>query len=111
MSQVEEGRSLQMLEHYLAPLAPYLARKDLTEVTINRPGEIWTEGANGWEKHAAPDVGYKSCLHLATLIASANDKKITKDGDKSMSWSPNEIRTRPPVLLSSLFSTGFRIGS
>ena len=79
MSQVEEGRSLQMLEHYLAPLSPYLARQDLTEVTINRPGEIWTEGARGWEKHVAPDVSYKSCLHLATLIASANDKKITKD--------------------------------
>ena len=79
MSQVEEGRSLQMLEHYLAPLSPYLARQDLTEVTINRPGEIWPEGARGWEKHVAPDVSYKSCLHLATLIASANDKKITKD--------------------------------
>lgn len=72
-------RSTVMLETYLKPLAPFLARDDLTEVTINRPGEIWTESGEGWKRHDAPDVTYRSCLHLATLIATANSKKITKD--------------------------------
>lgn len=46
-------------------------------------------------------------LTLGSLVV----RKIVKEGDKSMSWSPSEIKTRPPVLRSSLFSTGFKMGS
>ena len=27
---------------------------DYTEVVVNRPHEIWTEGSDGWVKHDAP---------------------------------------------------------
>ena len=29
------------LSAYLAPLAPWLSRPDVTDVLINRPGEVW----------------------------------------------------------------------
>ena len=44
-------------------------------------------------------------------FGSLVERKIVKDGDKSISWSPRVIRTRPPVRRSSLFSTGFKMGS
>lgn len=44
-------------------------------------------------------------------VGSRVDKKIVKDGERSMSWSPNVISTLPPVLRSSRLRTGLRIGS
>ena len=35
-------------------------------------------------------------------MGSRVDRKMVKVGDKSMSWSPRVINTRPPVLRSSL---------
>ena len=31
------------LDAYLAPLATWLSRPDVTDVLINRPGEVWIE--------------------------------------------------------------------
>ena len=52
---------------------------------------------------------YSSIFFLT--VGSLVDRKIVNDGDKSISWSPMVIRTRPPVRRSSRFNTGFRIGS
>ncbi|MDE1466118.1 P-type DNA transfer ATPase VirB11 [Aurantiacibacter sp. D1-12] len=35
------------LDSFLAPLAPWLGRKDVTDIWINRPGEIWFEVLGG----------------------------------------------------------------
>lgn len=51
-----------------------------------------------------------SAVYFLT-VGSLVDRKIVNDGDKSISWSPIVIRTRPPVRRSSRFSTGFKIGS
>ena len=48
---------------------------------------------------------------LRLTVGSLVERKIVNDGDKSISWSPMVIRTRPPVRRNSRFNTGFRIGS
>ena len=35
------------LSAYLAPLSPWLSRPDVTDVLINRPGEVWVETTGG----------------------------------------------------------------
>ncbi len=35
------------LESFLAPLAPWLTRDDITDIYINRPGEVWIERLGG----------------------------------------------------------------
>ena len=35
------------LQSFLAPLVPYLARADVTDLFINRPREIWLESLGG----------------------------------------------------------------
>ena len=42
-----------VLERYLEPLAPYLSDQSLTEIVVNRPGEIFVEGPGGWARHEA----------------------------------------------------------
>jgi len=46
-----------------------------------------------------------------STVGSRVDKNMTNFGDKSISWSPSVIKTRPPVRRSSRFNTGFKIGS
>ena len=41
------------LDSFLAPLAPWLGRDDITDIWINRPGEIWFEALGGGISRAA----------------------------------------------------------
>lgn len=66
-----------MLYQYLSPLRKYLTRPDVTEIAINRPGEVWTEGIDGWCAFCEPDVTFESCMQLARLIANFNGLSIT----------------------------------
>ena len=65
-----------MLYQYLAPLRQFLVRGDVTEVCVNRPGEVWTEGAAGWVRHVEPELTFEVCLQLARLVANFNQKSI-----------------------------------
>lgn len=71
--------SPDMLITYLAPLRAYLGREDVNEVAVNRPGEVWTEGAKGWEVFPAEELTFESCKQLADLIANFNGKAITAE--------------------------------
>ena len=47
------------LDAYLAPLRPWLERETVTEIIVNRPGELWIEDAEqpGMQRIAAvPDM-------------------------------------------------------
>lgn len=66
-SERDGGRLV--LERYLEPLAPYLADKSLTEIVVNRPGEIFVEGPDGWTRHEAPALTHAYLSHLATAAA------------------------------------------
>ena len=45
-----------VLQHYLKPLQACLEPAGVTEVVVNRPGELGIEHAGGWELRAAPDI-------------------------------------------------------
>ena len=45
------------LRSFLAPLTGMLARPDVTDIYVNRPGEIWVETTGGGiERHEAPGL-------------------------------------------------------
>jgi type IV secretion system protein VirB11 len=69
----------EMLYEYLTPLRPFLIRPDVDEVCVNRPGEVWTEGRNGWEWHEVPQLTFQYCLQLGRLIAGFNKKAINEE--------------------------------
>ena len=58
-----------VLQRYLAPLRPYLDDEGLTEVVVNRPGEVFTEGPDGWTRCEAPSL---TAAHLVSLAVAAS---------------------------------------
>lgn len=69
----------EMLYEYLTPLRPYLQMENISEVCVNRPGELWTENNLGWRKFDIPELTFAHCQQLAQLIASFNKKSINRD--------------------------------
>jgi type IV secretion system protein VirB11 len=95
-----DAQSSEMLEEYLIPIQPYIDDETLTEVCVNRPREIWTEGRSGWKRHEVPELSFSHCRQLATLIASYNGKSISADKPVLSSALPNGERVQviiPPA--------------
>lgn len=67
------------LDTFLAPLAPYLSRSDVTDVWCNRPGELWVEtlGA-GIEHHSAPQLTRQVLTRLARQIAARSAQGVNR---------------------------------
>lgn len=89
-----------VLAEAIEPLHPYLENSDITEVAINHPGEVWTEGRNGWEKHEAPAFTHKKCYELAKMIATRNNKKIDESNPVLSATLPTGERVQiiaPPA--------------
>lgn len=60
-------------------IQPFLDDKNLTEIVINRPNEIWTESSEGWVKHDMPDLSFSSLKKLANVFAVYNRQEINQD--------------------------------
>lgn len=67
------------LRSYLAPFAPMLDRADVTDVYVNRPGEVWTESLSGAiERHDAPALDEATLMRLARQIAALSSQGISR---------------------------------
>lgn len=67
------------LDIYLAPIAGLLARGDVTDVMINRPGEAWIETIGGaMECIACPELDETRLWHLARQIAAHGHQGISR---------------------------------
>lgn len=68
------------LQTYLAPLAPWLDRVDVTEILVNRPGEIWIEanGAPGMARVEVPELSDLALQRLAAQVARANHQGLSR---------------------------------
>ncbi|WP_245656611.1 P-type DNA transfer ATPase VirB11 [Novosphingobium naphthalenivorans] len=68
------------LGSYLEPLAPFLTRTDVTDIYVNRPGEVWIEAIGGVpERIEAPNLTARSLARLARQIAAMNAQGISRE--------------------------------
>lgn len=64
----------------LAPLAPYLGRTDVTDIYINRPGEIWLETQGGRiDRIEIPELVHDVLLRLARQVAAVTGQGINRE--------------------------------
>ena len=68
------------LRSYLAPLTGMLARPDVTDIYVNRPGELWVETIGGAiERHEAPKLDEATLARLARQIAAVSHQGISRE--------------------------------
>ena len=99
-----------MLDTFLRSISAHLAG-NVTEVAINKPGEIWTEGPSGWTYHAAPEMTYEICMHICQLIATYNEKDISIERPILSAALPDGERVQviiPPACLANSVSMTIR---
>lgn len=88
------------LDAFLAPLAAHLSRADVTDLYVNRPGEVWLETAAGTERHDVPSLDDAALWRLARQIAAASDQGISREHPLLAATMPDGARVQfcaPPA--------------
>jgi type IV secretion system protein VirB11 len=97
------------LRSYLAPLTGMLARADVTDIYVNRPGELWAETIGGAiERHDAPALDEATLARLARQIAALTHQGISREHPLLSATLPDGARvqvvappaTRGPLVLA-----------
>ena len=107
----DAGARRAVLERYLAPLAPYLADATFTEVVVNRPGEVFVEGPQGWSRHDLPILTFSHLMHLATAAAAFTRQDIGPEHPIVSTALPGEERCQivvPPAVPDGTVSLTIR---
>lgn len=94
------------LDSYLSVLAPWLTREDVTDVLVNRPGEVWVETGGGeMERLSAPQVTETVLTRLARQIAGATHQGVSREQPLLSATLPNGARVQiisPPATREGL---------
>ena len=91
---------LLFLDAFLAPLEDALRRPDVTDLYINRPGELWLETHAGIERHDNPRLDDVALWRLARQIAAASDQGISREHPLLAATLPSGARVQicaPPA--------------
>ncbi len=71
--------SIVALETYLAPLKSFFAQEGVSEISINRPGEVWVEIHGDMHRHAVPEFDFEHLKSLARLVAQSTDQHVGEE--------------------------------
>lgn len=73
------GQDASILRHYLEPLQRGLEPEDVTELVVNRPGEMAIERTGGWEWREAPELTEVWLATLAKAAAAFTQQDVTEE--------------------------------
>jgi type IV secretion system protein VirB11 len=94
------------LHNYLAPLAGHLERPDVTDIYINRPGELWLETMSGGiERCDAPELTARALDRLARQIAAFSHQGVSREHPILSATLPDGARIQivvPPATRGSV---------
>ena len=100
-----------VLDHYLAPLRPFLEPADVTEVVINRPGEVGVEADGAWRWSEAPELSEAWLRTLAVAAAAYTRQDVGPEQPICSTTLPGDVRCQivlPPVAADGGFSLTLR---
>lgn len=94
------------LRRYLAPLDPWLSRPDVTDILVNRPGEVWVETVAGeTSRFEAPQLTEVDLVRLARQIAAAASQGVNREQPLLSASLPDGARVQivaPPATRGGL---------
>ena len=72
-------QSLTALNEYLKPLEDYFSQDGVTEITINKPTEIWVEQFGDQKLYQEPNLNFATLRSMASLIAQSTEQAIDEE--------------------------------
>jgi type IV secretion system protein VirB11 len=99
------------LELTLRALRPWLANPEVTELCINRPGELFLETGAGWRRESLPFADFDWCRRLAKLVANATRQRIDEESPLLSAALPGGERIQivlPPATASGCVAITIR---
>ena len=82
------------LDAYLEPFSAWLAQPDVTELLVNRPGEVWIEQRGQMTRHKAPTVSDSLLQRLAEQVARVSHQGISRERPLLAAMLPNGARVQ-----------------
>jgi type IV secretion system protein VirB11 len=89
------------LQTYAAPLMELLEQGGVTELSVNRPGEVWLEVGDTMETLAAPLLTLNHLKQLARLVAQYSEQVISEEHPLLSATLPGGYRVQvvyPPAV-------------
>lgn len=88
------------LRTYLAPLAPWLDALEITDILVNRPGEVFFDGPAGMQRADAPEITAIMLQRLAQQIAAFTAQGVSREHPLLAAILPDGARVQivaPPA--------------
>ena len=82
------------LEAYLEPFRGWLDQPDVTELLVNRPGEVWVEQGGRMNRHDAPKIDNSLLQRLAEQVARISNQGINRERPLLAAMLPNGARVQ-----------------
>ena len=109
MAAAQPAPSGVYLRSCLAPFEHTLSRPDVTDIYVNRPGELWVETLGGAiERHDSPDLSELALARLARQVAALTHQGVSREHPLLAATLPDGSRiqvvappaTRGPLALA-----------
>ena len=100
------------MRQLLRPLERFLAMEGVTELVVNRPGEVIYEQGAAWKTELVPDLPYERLLGLVKAIATYSDQDIGAKTPILSAILPDGQRIQimvPPVVAAETVSLSIRL--
>jgi type IV secretion system protein VirB11 len=102
---------LSTLDLHLQPIEKYLIDETVTEIVVNRSGEVLLERREGWETILDDAISYKWCDGLAMLLRNKANQDLTEDWPLLGAKLPGGLRVQiviPPAIEAGKISFTIR---
>lgn len=99
------------LTAYMKPLQPFLKRANVSEICINKPGELWLEESGQFSLEIVPELTENRLRLLADLVAEDNHKNLSESKPLLSATLPNGERCQfvlPPACEKGQFICSIR---
>ncbi|MCE2926143.1 MAG: P-type DNA transfer ATPase VirB11 [Rickettsiales bacterium] len=103
--------SFTALETYLIPLRKFFDQPNVSEISINTPGEAWVEIGGDMTRHDVPEFDLGHLKSLGRLVAQATEQKISEEMPLLSATLPDGYRIQvvfPPACEASTIAMSIR---
>ncbi len=103
--------SFTALDTYLTPLKKYFDQPGVSEISINRPKEIWVEVGGDMSRYDVPELDLEHLKSLGRLVAQSTEQKISEEMPLLSATLPEGYRIQvvfPPACEVSTIAMSIR---